>query len=62
VPHPDSATGTVPILRSPMRFSETPIDTYTAPPLIGQHTDEVLKGVLGMDEERLARLKQAKVV
>ena len=62
VPHPDSATGTVPILRSPIRLSETPIDTYTAPPLIGQHTDEVLKNVLGMDEATLKRLKRDKVV
>ncbi len=62
IPHPDSATGTVPILRSPIRMSETPIDSYTAPPLIGQHTDEVLKGVLGMDDATLQRLKQDKVV
>jgi len=62
VPHPDSATGTVPILRSPMKFSETPITKYTAPPQLGQHTDEVLKGVLGMDEATLARLKESKVI
>jgi len=62
VPHPDSATGTVPILRSPIKFSETPITKYTAPPQLGQHTDEVLKGVLGMDEATLARLKQSKVI
>ncbi len=62
VPHPDSATGTVPILRSPMKFSETPITKYTAPPQLGQHTDEVLKGVLGMDDATLARLKQSKVI
>ncbi len=62
VPHPDSATGTVPILRSPIRFSETPITQYTAPPQLGQHTDQVLRGMLGIDEATLARLKQSKVI
>ena len=31
------------ILANPIRFSETPIDGYTAPPTVGQHTDEVLE-------------------
>lgn len=62
VPHPDSAIGTVPILRSPMRFSETPITQYAPPPQLGQHTDQVLKDMLGMNEETLARLKQSRVI
>ena len=52
VPHPDSATGTVPILRSPIRMSETPITDYSAPPLIGQHTDQVLKGACSASTKR----------
>ena len=38
------------IIRNPIRFSETPIRRYTAPPMIGEHTDEVrqmLDGELG---------------
>ncbi len=61
-PHPNSATGTVPLLRSPIRMSETPVTDYKAPPSIGQHTDEVLKSLLGMDDATLAQLRKDKVV
>lgn len=42
--------GTVPLTASPMRFSETPVEYRRAPPLLGQHTREVLCGLLGHDE------------
>lgn len=63
-PHYNSANGTIPLLRSPIRMSETPITDadYKAPPAIGQHTDEVLKSLLGMDEATLAKLRADKVV
>jgi len=60
VPHPLS--GTVKLARNPIRFSETPITRYTAPPTMGQHTSEVLKELLGFDEARLASLAQARVI
>jgi len=41
--------GTVPLTASPMRFSETPVDYKLAPPLLGQHTRDVLCGLLGCD-------------
>lgn len=60
VPHPLS--GTVRLAANPIRFSATPITKYTAPPTLGQHTDEVLKGLLGIDDTELARLAAAKVI
>jgi len=60
VPHPLS--GTVKIYRNPIHLSETPIDTYTAPPILGQHTEEVFKGLLGMTDQDLERLRTAKVI
>ncbi len=37
-----------PTVASPMRFSATPVEYHTPPPLLGQHTREVLAGVLGL--------------
>jgi crotonobetainyl-CoA:carnitine CoA-transferase CaiB-like acyl-CoA transferase len=53
---------TIPLIRSPMRFSDTPIDEYRAPPQLGQHTDEVLHGLLGMDSREIARLRDEGVI
>ena len=41
VPHPTG--GTSPTTASPMRFSATPVQYRRAAPLLGQHTDEILK-------------------
>lgn len=41
VPHP--LAGTAPTTANPIRFSDTPIEYRYAPPLLGQHTDEILK-------------------
>jgi formyl-CoA transferase len=49
--------GKVSLVRSPMRFSATPIEHERPPPLLGEHTDEVLRGVLGMKPEEIARLR-----
>lgn len=46
------------VIRSPLNFSETPITDYRAPPMLGQHTQEVLATELGLDDaaiEALAR-------
>jgi crotonobetainyl-CoA:carnitine CoA-transferase CaiB-like acyl-CoA transferase len=42
--------GTVPIVGNPIKFSATPIEYRRPPPLLGEHTREVLRGVLGLDE------------
>jgi len=60
VPHPLS--GTVRIGTNPIKFSETPIRDYTAPPTQGQHNDEVFKVLLGLDDGELRRLKDAGIV
>jgi formyl-CoA transferase len=60
IPHPTA--GKVSLVRSPMRFSETPIEHNTPPPLLGEHTDEVLKGVLGKSAAEIAALRKAGTV
>jgi crotonobetainyl-CoA:carnitine CoA-transferase CaiB-like acyl-CoA transferase len=57
IPHPE--TGWVPNVRLPIRYSRTPVVDPVAAPAVGQHTDEVIREILGYDEDRLARLSEA---
>jgi len=54
LPHP--AAGSVPLAASPMRFSSSPVQYRRAPPMLGQHTEEVLREELGLDEEEIQAL------
>ncbi|MEO8486694.1 MAG: CaiB/BaiF CoA-transferase family protein [Betaproteobacteria bacterium] len=54
--------GTVPQVAMPVRMSATPPGSTMAPPLLGQHTREVLRDRLGIDEEAIARLAEAGVI
>lgn len=55
--HPDGRT--VRTTGSPYRLSETPVSYRTAPPRMGEHTEEVLREVLGADAEEVERLREA---
>jgi crotonobetainyl-CoA:carnitine CoA-transferase CaiB-like acyl-CoA transferase len=57
LPHP--LVDTVPNIRSPLHMSETPVRPAVAPPMHAQHTDEVLRDLLGYDEDRIAALKES---
>jgi crotonobetainyl-CoA:carnitine CoA-transferase CaiB-like acyl-CoA transferase len=60
VDHPEA--GPVRLLAPWVRFSDSP-SAITAPsPLMGQHTREVLRDVLGMEAEEISALERAKVV
>ena len=54
--HP--VAGPVRLVASPMKFSATPVRTDLPPPLLGQHTDEVLQLVLGWSPETIAQMRQ----
>ncbi|HTT97860.1 MAG TPA: CaiB/BaiF CoA-transferase family protein [Rhizomicrobium sp.] len=57
-----AAQGPMNLVASPLRLSGTPPEYRSAPPLLGQHTDEVLNGVLSIEADEIARLRAAKIV
>jgi crotonobetainyl-CoA:carnitine CoA-transferase CaiB-like acyl-CoA transferase len=57
-----AAGAKLPLVASPMRFSGTPLEYRAAPPVLGQHTEEVLRDVLKKNEAEIARLRAAKIV
>jgi len=60
MPHPSG--GEASVVRSPMRLSGTPVEYRLAPPTLGQHNEEILKGLLGRSDADLQRLKSAGIV
>jgi crotonobetainyl-CoA:carnitine CoA-transferase CaiB-like acyl-CoA transferase len=61
MPHAASAHG-VQVIANPVRLSETPADYRMPPPVLGEHTEEVLRERLGLDEARVAKLREEGVV
>ena len=59
MPHP--LAGSVRLVASPMKFSATPVQYRHPPPLLGEHTDEVLLE-LGLSEAEIAALRSAQAI
>lgn len=60
IPHalnPDFVT-----VGSPIKLSETPVDYPRPAPMLGEHTDALLKSLAGLDEETLADLERRGVI
>ncbi len=60
LPHPSG--GTARMVRSPMNLSATPTRCDMPPPMLGQHTDQVLRDLLGHSEEEITALRDRGVV
>lgn len=50
--------GEISLVSNPVRFDGQALNAEAAPPLLGQHTDQVLGALLGLDETTLQQLKQ----
>jgi crotonobetainyl-CoA:carnitine CoA-transferase CaiB-like acyl-CoA transferase len=54
--------GVAPVVASPMRFSETPVEYRIAPPLLGAYNEEIYGGLLGKSAAEMEKLKAAGIV
>jgi crotonobetainyl-CoA:carnitine CoA-transferase CaiB-like acyl-CoA transferase len=54
--------GKVSLVRSPMRFSETPVEHNAPPPTLGEHTEEILRRVLKLGDAQIAKLRADGIV
>jgi crotonobetainyl-CoA:carnitine CoA-transferase CaiB-like acyl-CoA transferase len=59
MPHP---VADVPLIGSPLKLSETPVGYRRPPPLLGEHTNEVLGEVLGLDPDERQALRTAGII
>jgi crotonobetainyl-CoA:carnitine CoA-transferase CaiB-like acyl-CoA transferase len=60
--HPKAASGTVDLIGSPLKLNETPVDYRLAPPVCGQHTNQILHELLHLTDEEIATLRAKKIV
>jgi crotonobetainyl-CoA:carnitine CoA-transferase CaiB-like acyl-CoA transferase len=55
---PHASGETVQVIANPVKLSATPPDYRSPPPVLGQHTEEVLGGLLGMPAAEIAKLRE----
>ncbi|MEX2614613.1 MAG: CoA transferase [Alphaproteobacteria bacterium] len=56
---PHASLGAVPVVGSPMRLGGTPVRDPAGAPVLGQHSREILRDMLGYDDDRVAALAAA---
>ncbi|HTH62164.1 MAG TPA: CaiB/BaiF CoA-transferase family protein [Paraburkholderia sp.] len=60
LPHPSGAT--VKLVRNPIRMTATPPAVASHPPMLGEHTDAVLRDVLGLSDAQIAELRDKRAI
>ncbi len=62
-PHPHAEAGSIDLIASPLaQMSASPATIRMPPPLLGEHTEEVLCDLLGYNDERMAELREQGIV
>ncbi len=62
-PHPHAEAGSVDLIASPLaQMSASPAAIRRPPPLLGEHTDDILRDLCGYDDARIARLKEQGII
>jgi crotonobetainyl-CoA:carnitine CoA-transferase CaiB-like acyl-CoA transferase len=59
---PHSAGSALDLVASPLRLAKTPPEYQSAPPLLGEHTDAVLREALDLTADDVTRLRAASVI
>ncbi len=54
--------GRYPVAASPLQFGAAPRQPPKTAPMLGQHTDEILSGILGLPDHEIAKLHDDKVI
>jgi crotonobetainyl-CoA:carnitine CoA-transferase CaiB-like acyl-CoA transferase len=57
-----STVGALKMLGIPFKFSDTGCSVRRPPPTLGQHSEEILAGELGLDDKAIAELRRGKVI
>jgi crotonobetainyl-CoA:carnitine CoA-transferase CaiB-like acyl-CoA transferase len=60
IDHP--ACGPIKVISPPVKYSNAETSIRSPPPLLGEHTDELLQDVVGLSKERIEELKKKGVV
>ena len=50
------------LIGNPLKLSETPVSYRRGPPILGEHTEEVLGELLGIEGEDLNRLRENAII
>lgn len=54
--------GTIPITNRPIKFPDAPQTPPCPPPTLGEHSDEILRDILGLSDERITALRSMKII
>ena len=62
MPHPATGEAPVHLIASPIKMSKTGAEYRLAPPMLGQHTEEVLKQLLDIGADEITQLRQRGII
>jgi crotonobetainyl-CoA:carnitine CoA-transferase CaiB-like acyl-CoA transferase len=60
VPHPTA--GSIRMVASPLKIPTSEVVVRLPPPMLGEHTQQILKEILGYDEAKIDDLRSARVI
>jgi len=60
--HPLADSDGIKLIANPIKMSGAPINYRNAPPILGQHTNEILEEVLEMGTDAISELKDKQVI
>ena len=62
MPHLSAGNEKLHLIGSPVRMSKTKVEYRYAPPVLGEHTEEILNELLGIDMDTISNLRQKGVI